>query len=68
MILSFMLPCHYLLVKCIINIWLQVFHIGFEVTSYDYSQLCSHLGHLVIDFLVVNDKIPYNETFDFHSY
>jgi hypothetical protein len=34
------------------------FHIGFEVISYDYSQLCTCLGHLVIDFLVANDIIP----------
>jgi hypothetical protein len=68
MMSSFLLPCHYLLIKYIINIWLQVFHIEFEVTSYDYSQLCSCLRHLVIDFLVVKDKIPSNETFDFHNY
>jgi hypothetical protein len=36
----------------------QYFHIGFEVISYDYNQLCSHLGHLVINFLVAKDKIP----------
>jgi len=68
MISSFVLPHHYLLIKCIINIWLQVFYIGFEITFYDYSQLCSHLGHLVIDFLVVKDKIPFSETFDFDNY
>ncbi len=28
------------------------FHIGFEVISYDYNQLCSCLGHLVIDLLL----------------
>jgi hypothetical protein len=32
------------------------FHIGFEIISYNYSQLCSHLEHLVIDFLVAKDK------------
>jgi hypothetical protein len=37
------------------------FHIGFEIISYDYNQLCSHLRHLVIDFLVVKDKIPSSE-------
>jgi len=68
MILSFLLSCHYLLIKCIINIWLQVFHIGLEVTSYDYNQLCSHLGHLIIDFLVVKDRIASSEMFDFHNY
>ncbi len=36
----------------------QYFHIGFEVISDDYNQLCSHLGHLVINFLVAKDKIP----------
>ncbi len=36
------------------------FHIGFEILSYDYSQLYNHLGHLVIDFLVVKDIIPSN--------
>jgi hypothetical protein len=37
----------------------QYFHIGFELISYDYNQLCSHLGHLVINFLVAKDKIPF---------
>jgi hypothetical protein len=33
----------------------------FEVTSYDYNQLYSHLGHLMIDFLVIKDIILSNE-------
>ncbi len=34
------------------------FHIGFQIIFYDYSQLCSHLEYLVVDFLVAKDKIP----------
>jgi hypothetical protein len=34
------------------------FHIGFEVISYDNNQLCSHLEHLIINFLVAKDIIP----------
>jgi hypothetical protein len=37
------------------------FHIAFEVIFYDYSQLYNHLRYLVIDFLVANDIIPFNE-------
>jgi hypothetical protein len=32
----------------------------FEIISYDYSQLCSCLEHVVIDFLVVKYKIPFS--------
>ncbi len=35
------------------------FHIAFEIISYDYSQLCNHLKHLVIDFLIAKDIIPF---------
>ncbi len=38
------------------------FHIRFEVISYDYSQLCSCLGLLAIDFFIAKDKIPSNGT------
>ncbi len=58
---SFMLPHHHLLVECTTNTWLQLFHVEFEVTSYDYNQLYSHLGHLMIDFLVIKDIILSNE-------
>jgi hypothetical protein len=37
------------------------FHIGFEVISYDYNKLCSHLKHLIIEFLVAKDKIRSSE-------
>jgi len=57
MISSFLLPHHYLLIKCITNIWLQCFSHKIWVIAYDYSQLCSHLGHLVIDFLVAKNRI-----------
>jgi hypothetical protein len=36
------------------------FHIGFEIIFYEYNQLYNHLGHLVIDFLIAKDLIPYN--------
>ncbi len=54
-------PHHHLLVECTTNTWLQLFHVEFEVTSYDYNQLYSHLGHLMIDFLVIKDIILSNE-------
>jgi hypothetical protein len=60
---SFLLPCHHLLVKCTIIYDYNFFHIGFEVISYDYNQLCNRLGHLVIDFLVVKDRIPSSATY-----
>jgi hypothetical protein len=56
-----LLPPHHLLVKCTINIWLQLFRIGFEIIFYDYSQLCCRLEHLVIDFLVAKDIILSSE-------
>jgi len=43
-----------------INVWLQLFPIGFDVISYDYNWLGSHLWHLVIDLLVSKEKIPCN--------
>jgi len=60
-----LLPHHHLIIKCTINIWLQLFDIGFEVISCNYKQLCSRLGHLIIDFLVSNDRIPFNDSHTF---
>jgi hypothetical protein len=74
MMSSFLLSHHHLLVKCTTNVYYNFFHIGFEIIFYDYTQLCSHLKHLVIDFLVAKDKIPFsvgqpiiNESFVDHS-
>ncbi len=57
-----MLSHHRLLVKCTINIWLQLLHVGFEIISYYYSQYTSYSRHLIIDFLVAKDKISSNVT------
>jgi hypothetical protein len=57
--LSFLPSHHDVLVKCTTNLCdYNFFHIGFEVISYDYNQLCRCLEHLVVDFLVAKDKIP----------
>ncbi len=40
---------------------IKTFHIRFKVTSYDYNKLCNDLTHLVIDFLVANDIIPFSD-------
>ncbi len=37
------------------------FHIGFEIISYDYNKLCSHLKQLIIYFLIAKDKIRSSE-------
>jgi hypothetical protein len=59
---SFLLPHYHLLIKCTTIIWLQFFSHKIKVISYDYNQLCSCLGLLVIDFLIAKDKIPSNGT------
>jgi hypothetical protein len=69
MMSSFLLPHHCLLVKYISNIWLQLlFHIGYEVISYDYNELCSCLEHLIIDFLVAKNKITFSEKFIYRKF
>jgi hypothetical protein len=32
-------------------------HIGFQIIFYNYNQLCSRLGQLIINFLVAKDRI-----------
>ncbi len=57
------------LLLCIIIDWSNAtliydynfFHIRFEIISYIYSQLCNCLKHLVIDFLVAMDRIPFKD-------
>jgi len=61
MISSILLPPHHLLVICPINIWLWFLHIGFKVIVYDYNHTYSHLGVVIIDFVVAKDIIPSSE-------
>jgi hypothetical protein len=61
MMSSFLLWYHHLLVKWPIVYDYNFFQIKIEVISYNYSQLYTHLTHIVIGFLVVKDIIPSNE-------
>jgi hypothetical protein len=45
-----------------LNLVYNFFHIRFEVMSYHYNKLCSHLGHLVIDLLVTKERISRNDS------
>ncbi len=56
-----LLPLHRLLVKCPINVWLQLLHKRFKVIIYYQSHSYNHLAFVVIDFLVEKDKILFNE-------
>ncbi len=60
MISSILLPTHHLLVICPTNIWLWFLH-RIQSNMYDYSHTYSHLGLVVIDFVVAKDTIPFNE-------
>ncbi len=57
---TFLLSRHHLLVKCTTKIWLQHFtHKIWSNIQLLYS-ITSRLKHLIIDFLVVNDKISFS--------
>jgi hypothetical protein len=45
----------------------KTFHIRFKVTSYDYNKLCNDLTHLIIDFLVASDIIPFSDLSHYYN-
>ncbi len=54
---AFLLSHYRLLIKCTINIWLQLFTRRIWSNILLLQSISSRLGHLVIDFLVAKDKI-----------
>jgi hypothetical protein len=60
MTLTFLLSRHHILIKCTINIWLQLFTCRIWNNILLLHSITNNLRHLVIDFLVANDKISFN--------
>jgi hypothetical protein len=58
---AFLLSHHCLLVKCTINIWLQLFAWRIWNNILLLKSITNCLKHLIIDFLVVKDKISVSE-------
>jgi len=67
MMSSFLLLHHHVLVKCTINIWLQLFPHRIWSKILWLQSICNHLKHLIIDFLVAKDKILSCESYGWCS-